>query len=42
MPLFIKQCAKIIEASGLKIEGIYRVSGKKDDCLALQDQYDQG
>ena len=42
VPLFIKQCAKIIEAGGLKIEGIYRVSGKKDDCLALQDQYDQG
>ena len=42
VPLFIKQCAKIIEASGLKTEGIYRVSGKKDDCLALQDQYDQG
>ena len=42
MPRFIKQCIQIIEAQGLKIEGIYRVSGKKDVCLELQDQYDQG
>ena len=39
MPLFIKQCARIIEAGGLKIEGIIIscVLGKKDDCLALQN-----
>ena len=42
MPRFIKQCTTIIEEKGLKLEGIYRVSGKKDVCLALQDQYDMG
>ena len=42
VPRFIKQCTQIIEAEGLKIEGMYRVSGKKDVCLALQDQYDMG
>lgn len=41
VPRFIKQCTKIIETKGLKIEGMYRVSGKKDACLFLQDQYDQ-
>lgn len=42
VPRFIKQCTQIIETDGLKIEGIYRVSGKKDACLDLQDQYDMG
>ena len=42
VPRFIKQCTQIIEAKGLKIEGMYRVSGKKDVCLELQDKYDIG
>ena len=27
---------------GLKAEGLYRVSGKKEDCLALQQKIDEG
>ena len=42
VPRFLKQCTQIIEEKGLKTEGIYRVSGKKDVCLELQDQYDMG
>ena len=42
VPQFIKQCTQIIEEKGLKMEGIYRVSGKKDVCLELQDKYDMG
>jgi len=34
VPVFVKMCAKIIEDKALKSEGIYRVSGKKEDCLA--------
>lgn len=42
VPMFLKKCVQIIEEKGLKIEGIYRVSGKKDDCLTLQEKYDEG
>jgi len=42
VPVFVKMCAKIIEDKALKSEGIYRVSGKKEDCLALQQRFDEG
>ena len=42
VPVFIKKCVQIIEDRGLKAEGIYRVSGKKEDCLTLQGKYDEG
>ena len=42
VPLFVKKCVQVIEERGLKAEGIYRVSGKKEDCLALQEKYDEG
>ena len=42
VPVFVQKCTEIIEESGLKIEGIYRLSGKKEDCLMLQDRFDQG
>ena len=42
MPVFVKKCTQIIEEKGLKMEGIYRVSGKKEDCLTLQEKFDQG
>ena len=35
-------CARIVESQGLNAEGIYRVSGKKDDVMDLQDKYDNG
>ena len=42
VPLLVKKCVQIIEEKGLKVEGIYRVSGKKEDIMALQDKYDEG
>ena len=42
VPVFVRQCAKLIIAQGLLMEGIYRVSGKKEICLNLQDSFDQG
>ena len=42
VPLLVKKCVHIIEENGLKTEGIYRVSGKKEDIMALQDKYDEG
>ena len=42
VPQFVKKCVQLIEERGLKSEGIYRVSGKKEDCLTLQEKYDQG
>ena len=42
VPVFVKKCVQIIEERGLKAEGIYRVSGKKEDCLTLQERFDEG
>ncbi len=42
VPVFVKKCVELIESGGLKAEGIYRVSGKKEDCLALQEKFDEG
>ena len=42
VPLLVKKCVQIIEEKGLKAEGVYRVSGKKEDIMALQDKYDEG
>ena len=43
VPVFVKKCVAFLEGGkGLTAEGLYRVSGKKDDCLALQDLFDQG
>ena len=42
VPMFVKKCVQIIEEKGLKTEGVYRVSGKKDDVMALQEKYDEG
>ena len=42
IPVFVRQCVDAVERNGLDMEGIYRVSGKKDDCLLLQDKFDEG
>ena len=42
VPVYIQQCARIIEERGIKQLGIYRVSGKKDDVLELHAKFDEG
>lgn len=42
VPLFVRKCVEIIENRGMTAVGLYRISGKKEDILALQDIYDQG
>lgn len=42
VPVFIHKCVAMIEGTGIKMVGLYRVSGKKEDCLTLQDKFDQG
>lgn len=42
VPSFVRKCVEQIEVKGIMIEGIYRVSGKREDCLTLQEKYDQG
>lgn len=42
VPLLVKKCVQIIEEKGLKAEGVYRVSRKKEDIIALQEKYDEG
>ncbi len=42
VPVFVHKCVQFIETNGIQMVGLYRVSGKKDDCLALQEKYDQG
>ena len=42
IPALVKSCAAIIERDGLESEGVYRVSGKKEDIMAIQEKYDQG
>ena len=45
VPEFIRKCVDFIEhggGKGMDTVGLYRVSGKKDDILALQEKYDQG
>ena len=41
VPLFVRKCVEMIEGRGMTTVGLYRVSGKKEDILALQDKYDQ-
>ena len=38
-PLIVPPLALL---AGLQAEGIYRVSGKKEDVLSLQDKFDEG
>ena len=42
IPVYVEQCARIIEEQGIKQLGIYRVSGKKDDVLELHAKFDEG
>lgn len=42
IPVYVEQCARIIEERGIKQLGIYRVSGKKDDVLELHAKFDEG
>lgn len=42
VPKLVKACASFIEKEGLTTEGIYRVSGKKEDIMVFQEKYDQG
>lgn len=41
VPKLVKACAEFIEKEGLTAEGIYRVSGKKEDIMIFQEKYDQ-
>ncbi len=42
VPVFVHKCIHILEEKGINMEGLYRVSGKKEDCLTLQEKFDQG
>ena len=42
VPVFVRKCVHIIEEIGMNSEGIYRISGKKEHCLAFQEKFDQG
>ena len=42
IPVYVEQCAQLIEEKGIMQLGIYRVSGKKDDVLELHAQFDDG
>lgn len=42
IPVYVEQCARLIEEKGIMQLGIYRVSGKKDDVLELQTKFDDG
>ena len=42
MPSFVKKCVTIVERDGMNTEGLYRISGKKEDIMILQEKYDQG
>ena len=42
IPVYVEQCAQLIEEKGIMQLGIYRVSGKKDDVLELQTKFDDG
>ena len=42
IPVFVKVCVSIVEKTGLDSEGLYRVSGKREDIMLLQEKFDQG
>ena len=42
IPVYVEQCAQLIEENGITQLGIYRVSGKKDDVLNLHAKFDDG
>ena len=42
IPVYVEQCAHLIEEKGIMQLGIYRVSGKKDDVLQLHAKFDDG
>ena len=42
VPAFIRQCIEIIEKEGLDTVGLYRISGKREDIVKMQEKYDQG
>ncbi len=39
--MFVRKCVEFVEREGLRSEGIYRVPGKKDNVLLLQDKYEE-
>ncbi len=41
VPVFVRKCVEFVEREGLRSEGIYRVPGKKDNVLLLQDKYEE-
>ena len=42
IPAFIKTCVAIVEREGLDSVGLYRVSGRREDILKIQEMYDRG
>lgn len=42
IPFLVDMCVKEIERRGLNSEGIYRVSGLRDDVEALRLAFDRG
>ena len=42
IPVYVEQCAQLIEENGIARLGIYRVSGKKVDVLNLHAKFDDG
>lgn len=42
IPSFVKACIKIVERDGLESVGLYRISGKREDILKVQEMYDNG
>ena len=42
VPLFLTKCVEAIESSGLKTEGLYRVSGTGTHIQRLKNSFDRG
>ena len=41
VPVFVRKCVEFVEREGLTSEGIYRVPGKKENVLLLQDRFEE-
>ncbi len=41
VPVFVRKCVEFVEREGLRSEGIYRVPGKKENVLLLQDKFEE-
>ena len=42
VPVFVRKCVEFVEREGLQAVGLYRVPGKKENVLLLQDKFEEG